>query len=67
MLEKSCEVCGSNEKVEIETVTNVAPQREEMFPVILCPLHRTMLAQGGLDIRVNQKGDLYFIVKKKGV
>ena len=67
MLEKRCEVCGSHEQVEIETVTNVSPQREEMFPVILCPHHKTMLAQGDLDIRINQKGDLFFVVKKKGV
>jgi hypothetical protein len=65
MLEKVCEVCGAREKVEIETVTNVAPRRDEMYPVILCSQHKAMLARGELDIRLNEKGDLYFIVKKK--
>jgi hypothetical protein len=65
VLEKSCDVCGSRDHAEIETVTNVAPHRDEMYPVILCSLHKTMLARGDLDIRLNEKGDLYFIVKKK--
>ena len=65
MLEKICEVCGSRDHSEIETVTNVAPSRDEMYPVILCALHKAMLARGDLDIRQNEKGDLYFIVKKK--
>lgn len=66
MLEKACEVCGSREQAEIETVTNVSPRRDEMYPVILCGTHKAMLAQGELDIRLNERGDLYFIVKKKG-
>lgn len=65
VLEKACEVCGTRERAEIETVTNVSPKRDEMYPVILCPQHKTMLARGELDIRLNEKGDLYFIVKKK--
>ena len=55
----------TRDRAEIETVTNVAPHRDEMYPVILCALHKTMLARGDLDIRQNEKGDLYFIVKKK--
>ena len=65
MLDKVCSVCGTREKAEIETVTNVAPKRDDMFPVILCTSHKAMLAKGELDIRLNEKGDLYFIVKKK--
>ncbi|MBF0254670.1 MAG: hypothetical protein HQL11_06080 [Candidatus Omnitrophica bacterium] len=65
MLEKSCSVCGGREKVEIETVTNVAPRRDEMFPVLLCSKHKGMLAKGELDIRMNSKGDLSFVLKKK--
>ncbi len=65
MLEKVCSVCGNREKAEIETVTNVTPRRDEMYPVVLCSQHKTMLAKGELDIRLNEKGDLYFIVKKK--
>ncbi len=65
MLDKVCSVCGSREKLSIETVTNVAPQRDEMFPVLLCVEHKTMLAKGVLDIRLNDKGDLTFVLKKK--
>ena len=65
MLEKACSVCGEHQNIDIETVTNVAPKRDEMYPVFLCPHHKTMLSRGELDIRMNEKGDLYFIVKKK--
>lgn len=65
MLDKTCDVCGTKEKVEIETVTNVNPQRDEMFPVLLCQVHKKMLAKGELDIRQNDKGDLVFVNKKK--
>ena len=64
-LEKACSVCGSREKVAIETVTNVVPKHDEMFPVILCSVHKAMLVRKELDIRLNAKGDLYFVVKKK--
>lgn len=64
MLEKVCSVCGTHEKVDIETVTNVAPRRDDMFPVLLCAKHKTMLIQGALDIRLNEQGNLVFIVKK---
>jgi len=64
-LEKVCSVCGSTQKVEIETVTNVAPKREEMFPVILCVRHKVMLQKGELDVRLNRQGNLCFIQKKK--
>ncbi len=64
-LNKSCSVCGSGDRVEIETVTNVAPKREDMFPVLLCAKHKTLLLKGDLDVRLNSQGDLYFIVKKK--
>jgi hypothetical protein len=65
MLDKTCDVCGTKDKVEIETVTNVNPVREEMFPVLLCQTHKKMLAKGELDIRQNDKGDLVFVNKKK--
>lgn len=65
MLDKACSVCGSRENTEIETVTNVAPKRDEMFPVLLCTVHKGMLAKGELDVKLNAKGDIYFIVKKK--
>ena len=65
MLDKICSVCGSRDRVDIETVTNVAPRRDEMYPVMLCPPHKEMLAKGELDVRQNDKGDLYFILKKK--
>ncbi len=65
MLDKTCSVCGSTDRADIETVTNVAPKRDEMYPVILCAHHKEMLARGELDVRQNDKGDLYFILKKK--
>ena len=64
-LEKICSVCNTREKVSIETVTNVAPRRGDMFPVILCVKHKAMLAKGELDVRLNKNGDLFFVFKKK--
>lgn len=64
-LEKICSVCGSYESVEIETVTNVMPQPEEMFPVLLCPKHKKALQDKTLDIVLDKTGKLNFIVKKK--
>jgi len=65
ILDKVCSVCGARERVGIETVTNVAPRREEMFPVLLCSRHKTMLAKGELDIQMDKNGDLVFITKRK--
>jgi len=65
VLDKLCSVCGSKDKVNVETVTNVAPNREDMFPVLLCAKHKSMLVRGELDIHLNDKGDLTFIIKKK--
>jgi hypothetical protein len=65
MLDKICSVCGSRENIDIETVTNVSPRREDMFPVLLCVKHKDMLAKGVLDIKLDDKGDLTFITKKK--
>lgn len=65
MLNKLCSVCGSRDRVDIETVTNVAPRRDEMYPVMLCVAHKELLAKGELDVRQNEKGDLYFVLKKK--
>jgi len=64
-LDKTCSVCGSRDRITIETVTNVAPKRDEMFPVMFCVRHKAMLARGEIDVRVNAKGDLYFVFKKK--
>jgi hypothetical protein len=65
MLDKVCSVCGSPKGATIETVTNVAPKRNEFFPVILCTTHKASLARGELDIRMNEKGELYFINRAK--
>ncbi len=65
MLDKICSVCGANESVEIETVTNVMPQPEEMFPVLLCKKHKKALQEKLLDITLDKAGKLCFIVKKK--
>ncbi len=64
MLEKLCSVCGSAEMVEIETVTNVIPHREEMFPVFLCTRHKKALQEKLLDITLDKTGKLVFILKK---
>ncbi|MCA9397020.1 MAG: hypothetical protein KC649_07590 [Candidatus Omnitrophica bacterium] len=50
--------------MQIETVTNVAPIKDEMLPVLLCASHKQMLAKGQLDILMNKQGDLEFIIKK---
>jgi hypothetical protein len=65
MLEKICDVCGTNESVEIETVTNVMPQPDEMFPVLLCTKHKKALQEKLLDITLDKSGKLNFILKKK--
>ena len=64
MLEKICSVCGSSETVEIETVTNVMPQPEDMFPVLLCIRHKKALQDKTLDITLDKSGKLCFILKK---
>ena len=65
MLEKACSVCGTAEGVEIETVTNVLPQPEEMFPVLLCHKHKQALQDKTLDITIDEKNNLRFTLKKK--
>lgn len=64
MLERVCSVCGTSENVEIETVTNVIPQPEEMFPVLLCGKHKKALQEKLLDITLDKTGKLVFILKK---
>ncbi len=64
-LEKQCSVCDSYDKVDIETVTNVAPCREDMFPVLMCWQCKALLASGKLDIRLDDSGNLSFITRKK--
>ena len=63
-LEKICSVCGSTESVEIETVTNVLPMPEEMFPVLLCVKHKKALQEKLLDITMDKAGKLCFVLKK---
>ena len=65
MLEKVCSVCGAKEGVEIETVTNVLPQSEDMFPVLLCKKHKQALQDKLLDITLDDSGLLTFLLKKK--
>ena len=65
MLEKVCSVCGLAEDVEIETVTNVLPAPEEMFPVLLCKKHKQALQDKTLDITLDEKNNLRFTLKKK--
>ncbi len=64
-LDKICSVCGGKDSVEIETVTNVVPQPDEMFPVLLCKLHKKALQDKQLDIALDKNGLLSFILKKK--
>ena len=64
MLEKVCDVCGATEHVEIETVTNVMPQPDEMFPVLLCTRHKKALQDKLLDITLDSNGKLSFTLKK---
>jgi hypothetical protein len=66
-LEKICSVCGSPENVDIETVTNVMPEPEEMFPVLLCKNHKKALQDKTLDITLDDKKNLCFVLKKKTV
>ncbi|OIO36999.1 MAG: hypothetical protein AUJ72_05425 [Candidatus Omnitrophica bacterium CG1_02_46_14] len=63
-LDKQCSVCGTRKTVEIETVTNVIPQPEEMFPVFLCAKHKRALQEKLLDITLNKTGKLCFTLKK---
>ena len=64
-LEKICSVCGSSDGVDIETVTNVMPDPEEMFPVLLCKQHKKALQDRTLDIMLDEKKNLCFVLKKK--
>jgi hypothetical protein len=64
MLEKICSVCGTTESVEIETVTNVVPMPDEMFPVLLCKMHKKALREKRLDVTLDKTGKLVFILKK---
>lgn len=65
MLDKICDVCGTTEQVEIETVTNVMPQPDEMYPVLLCAKHKKALQDKLLDITLDKTGKLCFVLKKK--
>ena len=64
MLEKLCSVCKISEGVEIETVTNVLPVPDEMFPVLLCKKHKKALQDKTLDITLDKAGKLRFVLKK---
>ncbi len=62
---KACSVCGSQSDVEIETVTNVIPQPDDMFPVLLCRLHKQALQDRRLDVRMDKVSKkLTFILKE---
>lgn len=64
MLERVCSVCGASESVEVETVTNVVPMPDEMFPVLLCAKHKKALQEKLLDITIDKTGKLCFVLKK---
>ena len=64
-LDRICSVCGARESVDIETVTNVMPQPEDMFPVLLCKKHKKSLQDKTLDITIGADGKLSFVLKKK--
>ena len=66
-LERNCSVCGSTQEVDIETVTNVIPEPEEMFPVLLCKQHKKALQDRTLDITLDEKKNLCFVLKKKAI
>ena len=66
-LEKICSVCGSTNDVDIETVTNVMPEPGEMFPVLLCKQHKKALQDRTLDITLDEKKNLCFVMKKKAL
>ena len=63
-LEKVCSVCGSSQNIDIETVTNVVPMPDEMFPVLLCPKHKKALQDRMLDITLDKSGKINFVLKK---
>lgn len=64
-LQKVCSVCGSSHDVEIETVTNVVPQPDDMFPVLLCKVHKQALQDRRLDVRLDSSSKkLTFILKE---
>jgi hypothetical protein len=65
MLDKTCSVCGARENVDVETVTNVVPMPEEMFPVLLCAVHKRALQERLLDITMDRSGKLCFVLKNK--
>lgn len=65
ILDKICSVCGGRDSVEIETVTNVMPQPDEMFPVLLCKKHKKSLQDKTLDITLGAGEKLVFVLKKK--
>ena len=65
ILDKVCSVCGGRDSVDIETVTNVIPQPDEMFPVLLCKKHKKSLQDKTLDITLDPSGKLLFVLKKK--
>lgn len=67
ILNKVCSVCGGQDSVDIETVTNVIPMPEEMFPVLLCKKHKKSLQDKTLDITLDSGGKLVFILKKKSL
>ena len=64
-LDRVCSVCGTKEGVEIETVTNVMPQPDDMFPVLLCKPHKKALQDRTLDITLDEKKNLCFTLRKK--
>ena len=64
ILDRVCSVCGAGENVAVETVTNVIPQPEEMFPVLLCAKHKKALQEKLLDITLDKTGRLIFTLKK---
>ncbi|MCG3175597.1 MAG: hypothetical protein MOGMAGMI_00530 [Candidatus Omnitrophica bacterium] len=64
-LERVCDVCGAKDSVDIETVTNVMPMPDEMFPVLLCKRHKKALQDKLLDITLDPAGTLKFILKKR--
>ena len=67
ILDKVCSVCGGRDSVDIETVTNVMPQPDEMFPVLLCKKHKKSLQDKSLDITLDPSGKLVFVLKKKSL
>ncbi|OIO38964.1 MAG: hypothetical protein AUJ71_01715 [Candidatus Omnitrophica bacterium CG1_02_49_16] len=64
-LDRVCSVCETGENVAIETVTNVIPRPQEMFPVFLCAKHKKALQEKLLDITLDKTGKLVFTLKKR--